>query len=576
MNGRKTISLLSLMLLLAFALLPAQVFATNYYEEWGDYEDWTDEQWDLSEDWTDAEWDAYDASYDAAWEAQWIDDTKQELSFPDPDGINITVYDAFVDFADAAPVLKDGVLAAPALPMLTALGAAPVFDPSAGTVTAVLDGVTLTFSLADSQLALKQGTRIRYLELPLTPYMDGSVVFAPVRALAEALGYDVFYSKTYRMAQIFNTSKMETEINSRFTLFNRLLDDSAQMQEGTWRSEDEIVAELTLYGDKNDDSARLTAKGTTLAQTESRRLNLNWHVSLDLADLEDLITPALDEDELALLKQLKSMDVEVISDEEEGIFYAKSPFFSLLADDYDDSLRVSKDDWLAFEGVVPLLPAATLSGLRSSGELSVGHWLTGDYPWWLEDSDYRYGLYYAETMAQADVYAAAFGDEAFRKSGNSYTARVSTAKLAEIGALIMGTDNMFAYAYEPYYAIDLPQTDLLYEEIFAIEEDEDTDCVITLSERNGMLTEFSAAAAGSMDQIGLPFTYKIAFQGGQTGISYSFEIVGRYIGKMSLNGKSVSTKTYEAVQARPPEDANIVYPWDYYPDINYEYDEYAF
>lgn len=155
MKRRLALSLAALLLLgcLTPALAAEGDAELSLYQQYGPWGEWPQEQKDAAEEtWTDGQWDDYWTEYDAQmWAAlnrynedydrwsyarfgdpwdEYLRVEKEEMGMPYPDGINVSLNGAYLDFGGTAPLAASGCTMVPFRAFLEGLGAEVAFDGS--------------------------------------------------------------------------------------------------------------------------------------------------------------------------------------------------------------------------------------------------------------------------------------------------------------------------------------------------------------------------------------------------------------------------------------------------------------
>jgi hypothetical protein len=541
--------LVPLSVFLILTLLPAQVFAVNYYEEWGPYEEWTDEQWLESESWTEEEWEAYDEQYYAEQDLR----RKQEWGFTNLDGPNLIVDGAYLDFQDALPYVEDGVLLAPLRPILTAVGAAVSYDAGSQTVRAVRGGVSVSIPVSgEGDLAVTQDALTSYIELPKAPYVDGNgVTFAPVRVLAEALGL-LFIDYDEDVSELFDREKLAVEIDSHFTILGRLFENPGHSADKTYKITNDTALTTTLYGDKQHGVARLSEKSALL--TNSGDTYMKSDGTVDLGEMGDMLangflfgswySPDLTEFHMEAIQNDAAQTVYVRAPELFSSFYDEIPAGAWLADDADDADLLS-------------------DMLSPDAGVSIGNWVIEEELWWLDpdyaDAYYYGGSYYEEIQDSAARLIDAFGDDVFRKSGDAYTLRIAFPDLMDLISMLENADNnlLLSPLSLSTYGMTPGLSELLDIIPFSSEENDETESLLTITGKDGVWSEYTISGTWNV-QSPLPFSGSFSMRGVADGLEYTIDINGRYIGKYTMKRKTLAVETTEAIPAAPPKGATIL------------------
>ena len=274
----------------------------DYYEIYGDMDDWDEATWELSDTWTDAEWEGYWFGMDNGWGYD-LSAEKAEMGMPFPQGINVRVNGSYLD---AAPIALEGVTYLSADVLLAALG---------------LDG-----------------TDVETVEL------DG-VACLPIRAVAETNGYEVDWDGWYQVVELDNWALLAADIDEEFTVLNTLLRASLNTVDPakTYASKGTVKYAATLYGEEKDDTAGITVNLDALVKGDYSALSAKYDIRTDLTDLEDLIVQFGGQEALDAAKALNG-SMEVRLDGQNGGMYFKSDLFSKLGADY-----LPEGKWMGME-----------------------------------------------------------------------------------------------------------------------------------------------------------------------------------------------------------------------------------
>lgn len=274
----------------------------DYYGIYGDMDDWDEATWELSGTWTEAEWDGYWFGMDNGWGYD-LTAEKAEMGMPFPEGINVRVNGAYLD---AAPIARDGVTYLPAGDLLSALG---------------MDSIDMQ-----------------------TVELSG-VACLPIRAVAEANGYEVDWDGWYEVVELDNWDLLASDIDREFTVLNALLRACLNTVDPakTYAAKGSVTCAATLYGEEKHDTASLTVDMDALVKGDYSALSAKYDIRTDLTDVEDLIVQFGGQEALDTVKALNgSMEVRV--DGQAGGMYFKSDLFSKLGVEY-----LPEGKWMGME-----------------------------------------------------------------------------------------------------------------------------------------------------------------------------------------------------------------------------------
>ena len=387
MKRRLALSLAALLLLgcLTPALAAEGDAELSLYQQYGPWGEWPQEQKDaVEETWTDGQWDDYWTEYDAQmWAAlnrynedydrwsyarfgdpwdEYLRVEKEEMGMPYPDGINVSLNGAYLDFGGTAPLAASGCTMVPFRAFLEGLGAEVAFDGSR-IAAALENGDSLELVLGATELTVTQGGRITTLDMGAAPFVRDGHTYIPVRAAAEALGLDVYWDDTYEAAHLTDYAALTAELDSRFTAANGIwaaIRDTIPREAGKgYESTASMRLSATLYGEEEHDTASLTMEVKQLTRDGSYRMEQEQQV--DLGGLGDTLFAGLSPEELA---QLENHSV-TLYDRESGTLYQKGvQLYSLEGEPLPDDVWVSTQ-----VGELPAVNTLSLPG--TLGELLV-------------------------------------------------------------------------------------------------------------------------------------------------------------------------------------------------------------
>lgn len=397
MKRRLALSLAALLLLgcLTPALAAEGDAELSLYQQYGPWGEWPQEQKDAAEEtWTDGQWDDYWTEYDAQmWAAlnrynedydrwsyarfgdpwdEYLRVEKEEMGMPYPDGINVSLNGAYLDFGGTAPLAASGCTMVPFRAFLEGLGAEVAFDGSR-IAAALENGDSLELVLGATELTVTQGGRITTLDMGAAPFVRDGHTYIPVRAAAEALGLDVYWDDTYEAAHLTDYAALTAELDSRFTAANGIwaaIRDTIPREAGKgYESTASMRLSATLYGEEEHDTASLTMEVKQLTRDGSYRMEQEQQV--DLGGLGDTLFAGLSPEELA---QLENHSV-TLYDRESGTLYQKGvQLYSLegepLPDDVWVSTQVGELPALDMHGEA-VLRGGALEKLDGSGQMEL-------------------------------------------------------------------------------------------------------------------------------------------------------------------------------------------------------------
>ena len=136
--------------------------------------------------------------------------------------ISVQLDGNMVDFTDALPEITNSRTMVPFRAMAEAMGYTVGWDDAAHRVTAEHDGRTLSFSIGDNKLYIRETPASEWetLDMDVAPYINYDRTYVPVRFFAEAFGQTVKWDDDNKTAVIYDEQGMIDEINKKFTMVN--------------------------------------------------------------------------------------------------------------------------------------------------------------------------------------------------------------------------------------------------------------------------------------------------------------------------------------------------------------------
>lgn len=286
----------------------------DYYELYGDMDDWDEATWELSGTWDDYQWEGYYKGEAAYWAEQpqtpppnndWRVESKRAMGMPFPEGMNVRINGVYLD---VAPLAADGVSYLPADVLLTALGA-----EEAGMETVELEGT----------------------------------VCLPIRPMAEQAGYEVSWEGYYDLVSLDNWDLLAEEIDRDFTVYNTLIRASMNTIDPakTYAGKGKATYSATLYGETGHDTISMGLDFSTLMAGDYSAMSMDCALSADLTDMEDVIGNFGGQALLDGAKILNGTTFQYRLDGERGGMYFKGNRLSVMNDYLPD------DTWMGMEDV---------------------------------------------------------------------------------------------------------------------------------------------------------------------------------------------------------------------------------
>lgn len=251
--------------------------------------------------------------------------------------------------------------------------------------------------------------------------------YVPLREAAEEAGYLVWWDPAYGAAVLLDPTALASEVDSRFTIVNDILNVQAGQRE-RWKSREKGEITLTLFDSLNgDQTCRATYTADGLFGPEGAQIAVDYDLSQMLDLMLGTADPAYgaDPEVLAVVKELERGDFELRYDSATGTTAFTASFLTDLLTAMGVP-NLGQDSWVAIpEGIGQNMNA--LLTFQASG-VTVGNLMAGSY----ETQTGLYNdpaLYWAEAVAGADELAVYLEDDAFTRQGNAWVLDLDAAAL---------------------------------------------------------------------------------------------------------------------------------------------------
>ena len=550
-------------LALLVSLVPAwaaEEDTASLYEQYGPWHTWTQEQKDAAEEaWSEEEWNQYWWDYEAwAWlpMEQYYQDNddwytvhygaeeyedylleeKQEMGMPFPEGINVSLNGAYLDFGGLAPMAVNGRTLVPFRALLEGLGAQVEYQD--GRIAArTAAGDTLTMELGDPILRYTVGDKLEETDMGAAPVAVGGRVYIPVRAAAEALGLDVAWDEFYEVAHLTDWSALQEEVDSRFTCLNELI--AASMASVDWSrtyaGTGRVTLTGTLYGEKENDSASLSLGVNTLQSQEGVSADLT--LGVDMGELEDTVFSTLPPETLEAIRGAHGDKLSLLINAGEGTVYIQGSGV------FQPDSELAEGQWMGvrLDDAQRVMLSQLLGGSR---RITLGALLVEQQKgsgWYYRLSPWERVM---ETVPPLELF---LGDSLFtrKESGNTvtYSARLDLPTLKE---------RLEELGLDGYGQIGLP--DLLTGQV----QLPDVNLSLTARTEQGKLQTLDCTGKISIPGV-LPGDITFDCSATPLRSTATVEVRGEYVGKLTLEADSTASVSSRTLPSAPPEGAEILW-----------------
>ena len=537
---KKLICVLAALLLVA--LLPTAALSGDLYDQYGPIGEWGEKEWQSSEEWSSEQWDEYLQDLNEAYEIQWIQQKREtlvEMGAPDPDGVNVKLNADFLLFTSYKPLFIEREAYLPLRSFLAVAGveAEISYDAISRSATVTLaDQSEQVFTVVDSPSEEEEEIYYSYASYDEARLVDG-VMYVPGRGLCNFLGWDNKWDYNYDILYIIDPEPLIAAIDSNFTLANRLLGGSLNLDmEQSYSITESFSFWGSLYGEESSDDISASISLSGLGQGQN--IDIDFSVQLDIKQMQDSLFSGFSDEVWRILKTVSAGKGHIIINSEQGLIFLQSNMLPLF------DKRLSATDWLKLDLNASGLDTL-LSGdfLREQTELlSIGRFIYQSY------GDFYFGEsdIYAKIIANAKLWQALLGDENFTQTHNKgYDVFSLDIKNKSVPGNGLPNENLLSMF--GYYNYDDSAND----------DDTKANGALSFREKEGRLEDMDIKASIQTSGM-LPVTYTLDYSSNSTKYQGNLEIKGRYIGKLRFNIEYEAKPTAQLPAALPPAGSRVV------------------
>ncbi|MBQ2747476.1 MAG: copper amine oxidase N-terminal domain-containing protein [Firmicutes bacterium] len=351
----------------------------------------------------------------------------------------------YVAFSDANPANINGRVMVPFRAILEAMGAVVDYDKATKEISAVLGDKEISFYAGKPDINIVENGEESKITMDVVPFIDAysQRTYVSTRFVAEAFGLSVGWDSDDKTVIIIDFKSMIPEIADKFEVLGMLFDTEDFDWEKNYKTEgfaklglgisDTIAQQLT--GDLTKTGGEITFDMDIAGIQKGMTADATVDIEADLSKLYEIIGVA-DTPEEAYFEQLMTgLDIDVKMDDE--AIYIAMPFLDYVM---SEEMTLPEGDKVWYKIPLSFLyETYDEMGVDFEGLLNGVTEMTS-----LEDYLYYYvGMMedllstetYLDTCAVVAVLEECMGDDAFKKSGNTYTLSMDNAWLAEKVAL---------------------------------------------------------------------------------------------------------------------------------------------
>lgn len=349
-------------------------------------------------------------------------------------GIAVQMDGQQLSFTDAAPEIVNGRTFLPFRAVFEAMGAEVDYDNQTHTVSAKREGVELSMVPGQTALTIVENGQTRTQEMDVAPYIksENNRTYVPVRFAAEAFGYSVGWDSDDKTVILVDVDALFG--GATFQLMDNFAAycDKQQSKVGNMALTGSLSLNLT---DKTGQTLKAPLKidGSLDGVAGDKGIQLTGKLSAD--GLADLVAGAgsspLEQAMIQnLLEALKDLSAEVRMDLDSKVLYISLPNAVMGGSASTGNTWYSLDLGAYEEQLLSMIDMSQLTQLEDATVGEALTWVMKSMP--LNDKDVSY-----QTLAYlAKTYTDMLSDQAFTKTGNTYTAKMVLEDMIDLEVVL--------------------------------------------------------------------------------------------------------------------------------------------
>lgn len=196
-----------------------------------------------------------------------------------PGEVNVMFQGKMVQFPDQKPEIKDDRTMVPVRAVMESMGAKVDYNNSSKGVTITMNGAVTSFTVGSDSYRVTVDGKTTAEKMDCACYVTNDRTMVPVRFLAEASGYQVFWSEVFRTVVVVDVQGMAADIDENFTAINGLL--AARLQDAQGKKQEtsaDFSLKLTVY-DEDGKAITLPLSGKATSWTDGTAVKISLTVN---------------------------------------------------------------------------------------------------------------------------------------------------------------------------------------------------------------------------------------------------------------------------------------------------------
>ena len=250
-------------------------------------------------------------------------------AFADEAGIGVQLNGDALQFTDAAPVMEDNRVYVPFRAVFEALNADVAYDQASSTITAEKGDTKVSFVIGNTEITVND----KAVSTDAASFVRDGRTYVPVRFAAQSLGATVGWDSNSKTVVMLDKAALQESFKGQFTLMDKFMTYSEAYSKETVAVKGTMKFDMKMADGSGEDAVMIPVSGDMVIDgiNSAEVASMNMAVTLNLDELKAALEKAGEwtaEDE-TMMAQMKEFDMDVIMNIKTGKMYMKSELFGM-------------------------------------------------------------------------------------------------------------------------------------------------------------------------------------------------------------------------------------------------------
>ena len=250
-------------------------------------------------------------------------------AFADEAGIGVQLNGDALQFTDAAPVMEDNRVYVPFRAVFEALNADVAYDQASNTITAEKGDTKVSFVIGNTEITVNDNA----VSTDAASFVRDGRTYVPVRFAAQSLGATVGWDSNSKTVVMLDKAALQESLKGQFTLMDKFMTYSEAYSKAPMAVKGTMKFDMKMADGSGEDAVMIPVSGNMVIDgiNSAEVASMNMAMTLNLDELKAALEKAgewTEEDE-TMMAQMKEFDMDVIMNVKTGKMYMKSELFGM-------------------------------------------------------------------------------------------------------------------------------------------------------------------------------------------------------------------------------------------------------